>query len=105
MPRALPVLFALALCAGCHVTLNDPGSEPPPGTFYFPSGLTLDPDGTHLYVSNANSDLRYGGGTVQVVDLKRFDCAVRRFQDPGFTDPACPNAADDATVCQADPLD
>ncbi len=51
--------------------------------FYFPAGLAYDtvarPDGNasrYLYVSNGNADLRYGGGLVQLIDLRRFDCAV-----------------------------
>jgi DNA-binding beta-propeller fold protein YncE len=86
---------ALLIAAGCHWDLNDPGTSPQVSQFYFPAAVTLDPGGRYAYVSNGNADLRYGGGTVQVVDLLRFDCAVAAFcSDPAnacshYAEPAC----------------
>src|SRR5205807_2513659 len=46
------------------------------GQFYYPSGVTVDPlVPTIVYVTNANADLRYSGGTVAAVDTAKFECA------------------------------
>ena len=95
MSRVL--LAALALTAGCHYSLNDPGTDPLPAQFYFPSGLAVDAAHNILYVSNANADLRYGGGTVQAVDLARFDKAVSDFH--------AKTANADTGLCVTDALD
>lgn len=87
-------LLAVALAA-CHVDVNDPGTDPPAQNLYFPSGLAVDPDRSFLYVSNNNSDLRYGGGTVQVIDLSYFQAEVARFRAGQSTD----------GLCRHDPLD
>lgn len=52
----------------------DEGLGPPRDRFYFPTGLVISPGGQALYVANSDFDLRYNGGTVQVIDLP----AVRR---------------------------
>lgn len=93
----------------CHYALNEPGTEPQPDRLYFPTGLVVDPARRYLYVSNANADLRFAGGTIEVIDLQRFDCAVSQFQ--GVLDPMqCPQAqaaADSSGPrgCVYDPLD
>ena len=89
------VLVLLLAAAGCHVDLNDPGTEPLAAMFYYPAGILLDPDQKHLYVTNGNSDLKYGGGTVQMIDLPAFEAAVAQFR----ADPTVKNG------CQVDPLD
>ncbi len=100
--------FTLMAAAGCHWDLNDAGTEPLPAQLYFPSGLAVDTftdtDGAHpyLFVSNANADLHYGGGTVQMVDLARFDQALKSF--PTCEGQAsCANA--DVGLCKRDPID
>lgn len=108
------LIFAVAL-GGCTLSVNDPGTEPLIDHVYFPSGLILDPKGQFLYVSNGNSDLRYGGGTVQMIDTRRFDCAVKAFRKQPLGPTGCDitQAGADATAdpasgtrgCQMDPLD
>jgi hypothetical protein len=103
------VFSALILCGGCHINLHDPGTDPPPAQFYFPAGIAIDPSGRWLYVSNGNADLRFSGGTVQLIDLLQFECDLQR-QSGRVLDPSC---GDPATVgdhaaqsgCQNDPLD
>jgi len=92
---------ALAVVAGCHVDLNDPGTEPQSNMFHFPAGLVLDPGGKFLYVSNANSDLKYSGGTIMMIDLERFDRAVKAFRG----EPTDAVSVADAKTCIKDPLD
>ncbi len=54
------------------------GEKPPDRSLYFPSGLLVDPRATSerparwLFVANANSDLRYSGGTLVAIDLRAF---------------------------------
>ncbi len=66
---------------GCQAELDGlrgaakPGLDPPADRFFFPTGLVLSPDSRYLFVSNGNSDLKYNGGTVVVVDL---DLAMSR---------------------------
>ena len=73
-------LIALAaLVTGCHWDLHDKGTEPQTAQFYFPSGIVMDPDGRHAYIANGNADLKYGGGTVMMVDMLAFECTVARF--------------------------
>ena len=109
MHRLLVCGLAL-IWAGCHVDLNDPGTEPPVDQFDYPAGLLMDPSGQWLYVSNGNSDLAYSGGTVQMVDLQRFDCAVAKFR--GQTVAGCDDfpdsdwqSVDGHNACIPDPLD
>ena len=114
MLRLLFVALAM-LATGCHVDLNDPGTDPLPGQFYFPSGLVLDPEGQFLYVSNHNSDLRYAGGTIQMVDLNRFECARARARvrlGLDMTDMPLPGSmceeqkvVSDSAMCFHDPSD
>lgn len=63
--------FALAAALGA-CAVEQPGIDPPEAGFYFPTGLAIDPDGRYLYVTNANSDLRYNAGTAMAVDLARL---------------------------------
>jgi hypothetical protein len=98
------LVCALVAASGCHWSLNDAGTEPLPAQLYFPSGLAVDSfqGQAVLFVSNANADLHYGGGTVMVVDLNRFDQALRAF--PGCEGAAtCANT--DVGLCKRDPLD
>jgi hypothetical protein len=101
-PLPLTIALAVFAAAGCHIDLNDPGTDPPVRQLYFPVGLAYDTmpraDGhidRYLYVSNHNADLRYGGGLVQVIDLRRFNCAVGRWCE---TKGVCPMAADGLPV-------
>ncbi len=120
-------LLLLAVTAtGCHWALNEPGTDPEPAQFYFPTGIAVDPSHRFAYITNGNADLRYGGGTVQMVDLLRVECAISTlrsaFPGSGLTPipmPAeCaahgPGSADDWSNdtdptqhkwCQPDPVD
>lgn len=75
-----------AATAGCQAELDGllgtekPGLDPPRDRFFFPTGLALTPDGRYLFVSNGNSDLKYNGGSVVVVDMME---AMHRLGNPG----------------------
>ena len=101
--------FAVLLLVGsgaCHWDLNDPGTEPHPDEFAFPSTLLLDPDGRHLYVTSANADLRFGGGMLHIVDVARFECARQAFAGQALAATCDPteSMADDSD-CYRDPSD
>lgn len=101
----LALLLSLSASA-CHWDLNDPGTEPHPGEFAFPSTVVLDPDGQHLYVTSANADVRFGGGMLHIVDTARFECAIASFEGKALG-ASCDAtvAADDAAGCKRDPND
>src|SRR5581483_10213764 len=61
-------------------------SEPPTHCFFFPAGVTMDPLGDLLYVTNFNADLSFGGGTLVTVDLPRYERAVTCFRRYGTRD-------------------
>lgn len=67
MKTAALLLIAAIIVGGCAT--EDPGIDPNTDRFYFPIGLTLDPQGDFLFISNSNSDLRFNGGTITALDL------------------------------------
>jgi hypothetical protein len=74
-------LFVLAaLVAGCHWDLNSKSTDPQSDQLYFPAGIAMDPAGQYVYVSNGNADLRYGGGTVMMIDMFSFECTVAAYR-------------------------
>jgi hypothetical protein len=115
--RTYLLLLAVA-ASGCHWDLHDPGTDPEPAQLYFPTGIVVDPSHRFAYVSNGNADLRYGGGTVQMVDLLRAECAINKLRKnampplpAGPTPAGCDGMGDDWTHdadypwCQVDPTD
>jgi hypothetical protein len=90
-PRAV-VAWALIACAGCHWTLTDTGTDPKSYQFDFPTGIAVDPSGQFVYIANANGSLAYGGGTLMMADMVRFECAVARFRQ-------CNEGATPLAVC------
>ncbi|MCC6746542.1 MAG: hypothetical protein IT371_02725 [Deltaproteobacteria bacterium] len=89
--------------SGCAT--ENPGVTPSRDTFYFPTGLAMDPRRPVLYVTNSNADLRYNGGTLMALDLralpadlsqvgaltesKRLDCRPDRVESSRWE---CPEA-------------
>jgi hypothetical protein len=63
---------------GCACTASSSDVSPPKFDFYYPTGLAISPtaDARFLFVLNANSDLRYDAGTLQVLDLDAIDSAA-----------------------------
>src|SRR5262249_45504322 len=103
MTRSISICALTLVLASCNI--NDQGQPPPPDQFFFPTGVAAHPFGRWLYVTNANTDLRFSGGSVMAVD---FDAAVSAFSrgacslrdpidtripvcDTGDTDPADPS--------------
>jgi hypothetical protein len=75
--------FALVACYS-----SGEGIAPPLASIYFPVGLGLSRDGSHLYVVNSDFDLQYSSGTLQSLNLNR----VREFVPRGCnSDDNCPS--------------
>ncbi|HEX5101429.1 MAG TPA: hypothetical protein VFV94_18080 [Polyangiaceae bacterium] len=88
-PRASLALFLLL--GGCFP--SGEGVDPPTDrSVYFPVGLALDADASHLFIANSDFDLQYNSGTVVSWNLDAVrarlpqTCAV----DADCTDPAKP---------------
>jgi DNA-binding beta-propeller fold protein YncE len=66
------MLLALAMVGvGCTASSED--VRPPPDQFSFPTGLAIDPAQSKLFVVNANSELRYDSGSINVLNLDMID--------------------------------
>ena len=70
LSKWVAVLACAAGLVACQT--EDPGIAPQNNALYFPSSVALDPSGELLYVANANADLRYNGGTVVALDLRKL---------------------------------
>ncbi|PID38037.1 MAG: hypothetical protein CSA65_03065 [Proteobacteria bacterium] len=73
---AAPLLLCGLALGGCAVT--EAGINPKTSEFYFPVGITLDADRSVLYVANSNADLRYNGGTLMALDLRKLPVDLSR---------------------------
>jgi DNA-binding beta-propeller fold protein YncE len=90
--RAVVVLaLLLSACA-----TENPGVDPVRNRFYFPSALALDGEWPILYLANANADLKYNGGTVNMIQLDRLPGDLTKVG-------AAVNAG--TIACHADPYD
>ena len=89
LPSALALVTVAAVAVGgCDIALDVGGpcasfgsrDSPCREQIYFPNGVSVDPGGDFLYVANGNSDLRYSGGSVQAIDLRKVECALAYVQ-------------------------
>jgi DNA-binding beta-propeller fold protein YncE len=78
-----PTAHAMASRIACLLALSSAACTasavevaPPRYDLYFPTGMAVSPDERFLFVVNANSDLRYSHGTLQVLDLAQIDLLV-----------------------------
>ncbi|HEY3498727.1 MAG TPA: hypothetical protein VGK73_28745 [Polyangiaceae bacterium] len=68
----------MTLLVGCFPPGE--GLEVPLNDVYFPVGVALDADASHLFVVNSDFDLQYNAGSVQSWDLEALRSDVRRYQ-------------------------
>ncbi len=88
--RGAWVLLSAASLAGCSGL--DVGLAPPLGELYFPTGLSLSPGASSLYVIGSDFDLQYTGGTVVGLDwsaLRSEALGLAESLDAGPTADAC----------------
>ncbi len=71
--RLVPVL-ACVLVAACTASSED--VKPPADQLFFPTGIAVSPDETVAFVTNANSDLSYNSGAIQVIDLNSVQATI-----------------------------
>jgi YVTN family beta-propeller protein len=64
---------ALFLLATAACTASEGAVRPPEDQFYYPTGIAVSPDESVLFVENANGDLQYDSGALNVVDLSIVD--------------------------------
>lgn len=69
----MPRVVALALVAAAGCTANSEEVRPLAQDIFFPTGLTISPDQRFLFFTNANSELRYDSGSLDVIDLDVVD--------------------------------
>jgi len=96
-PRASLALSLLL--AGCFP--SGEGVDPPTDrTVYFPVGLALDADASHLFIANSDFDLQYNAGTVESWDLValRSQLPVTCTSDADCTDADKPHCDLDSAV-------
>lgn len=73
---ALGCAFVSATLASACTASSDE-VRPPNDQLFFPTGLALSPQETRLFVTNANSELRYDSGTVSVIVLSAVEDVLR----------------------------
>jgi DNA-binding beta-propeller fold protein YncE len=64
----------VCVLAGC--TASGASTEPPQDQLFYPTSATLSPDESVLFVTSANSDLRYSSGAIDVLDLEQVDATI-----------------------------
>lgn len=81
--KLFPLLWVLPalLFAACPASSED--VRPPDDQFFFPTGMAMDSAEANLFITNANSDLRYDSGSISVVDLARVSEIAAGWIDGG----------------------
>ncbi len=69
--QGLVIGAVLSLAGAC--TASGDEVAPPDNEFFFPTGMAIAPDDSVLFVANANSELRWDSGSIQVIDLDVVD--------------------------------
>lgn len=91
--RGLAWTLVCGVAIGC--TASGADIEPARDQLAYPTGIKVSPDGKVLFVANANSELRFDSGSLNVVDLGRvqgvIDPWLAYLAKPGGMD--CPTFA------------
>ena len=67
----LACVTILVVGAGCTASAEE--VQPPETALFFPTGLAVTSGDTLMFVTNANSDLRYDSGSILVFDVRKVD--------------------------------
>jgi len=78
-------LACLALAA-CTASAEE--VRPPETQLFFPTGIGVSPDESRLFVTNANSELRYDSGSINVMDLALTDSIAAAWTSSSKTVPS-----------------
>lgn len=79
-------LVALGLAA---CTASSDEVRPPADQIFYPTGVALSPDQSTLFVTSANSDLRYDSGTLAAFPVADIARVVRAWQADGAVPTDC----------------
>lgn len=80
------------LLVGC--TASGDEVRPPRDEIFFPTGAAVSPNGSHLFVANANSDLTYDSGSISVFDLAAVDDVIEQWNMQRIIPPGCAQDGD-----------
>ncbi|HTJ46494.1 MAG TPA: hypothetical protein VL463_30520 [Kofleriaceae bacterium] len=69
----------------CHVDPNNPNSASCAQRFFWPTGIAISPDESVLFVADANSDLTYNSGRIDVLDLTKVEEAITSWTSASHT--------------------
>lgn len=86
--RVCAVTLGLGLGLGACTASSDE-VRPPETELFFPTGVAISPDDQYLFVTSANSDLRYDSGTVTAIDVELVSNALNTFRTTGGLDAGC----------------
>lgn len=100
MVPAMRCVAALCLVSGC--TADSSEVRPDPDELFFPTGVVVAPDESVAFVTNANSELRFDSGAVQVFDLQVIDDVIRAWNTTGEF-PLGDQNGDGEDDCEQDP--
>ncbi len=71
---AATAVAAVIAMAGCTASSDD--VQPDELRLFFPTGAVVSPDGTRLFVTNANADLTYSSGSIAVLPLPSIESVI-----------------------------
>lgn len=81
--RAVAAAAVATVLAGAGCTASGDQVSPDPYRIFFPTGAVVSPDGTKLFVTNANSDLTYDSGRIGVVPLDEVEAVLKPWLERG----------------------
>lgn len=101
MRRVILVTLGLTAC-----TASGDEVAPPSDALFFPTGAAIAPDDSVLFVANANAELRYDSGTVDVIDLAFTDQIVAGWTGHGDVPDGCAQDTDhtETLICDEGPF-
>jgi len=73
------LVSGLVACAAIACTASGADVEPKRDQLAFPTGMKVSPDGQVLFVVNANSDLSFDSGSLQVFKLDRVEDVISKW--------------------------
>lgn len=99
--QAVGAAAVVTVLAGAGCTASGDEVSPDPNRIFFPTGAVVSPDGTKLFVTNANSDLTYDSGTIGVVPLDEVEAVLKPWLERGELPSEDPTDPDNPllTVC------
>jgi DNA-binding beta-propeller fold protein YncE len=74
MLRASALIIYVIVASACTAPAQE--VRPPEDQIFWPTGLEISPDESKLFVANANSDLKYDSGSVDMIDLDAVEAAL-----------------------------